>query len=272
MASSKASALPAGVEPLWGESSAVCPREESNPFSFKEFVRSKNQNPEPAQRLSLEPEASSKLPSRLDSDEEEDDWSSSYRPSAIEEALSLSIGPSSPSPPWNSRATTGPQNGGDALPPLQSYHELKEENSQLRSRISEVETVSEMRAERVKQLEKTLEENQRKEAKEARDLEAMVQQVEENLRRMTKRASKAESNAVKLKQENALLQVQVENYRLEKEAMKRSADIALHNLLTVLTKSRLSIKQLLSGAEELEIVAEFLKSMDKITEMPTDSL
>ncbi|XP_060613747.2 endosome-associated-trafficking regulator 1 [Anolis sagrei] len=266
-------AFSAGMEPLWGDSSAASPREESNPFSFKEFVRSKKQNPEPAQSLSLEPEASSKEPSRLDNDEEDDDeWSSSYRPSAIEEALSLSATPSSPSPLWPLRATTSPQNGGDAFLPLQSYHELKEENSQLRSRICEVETVSEMRAERIKQLEKTLEENQRKEAKEARDLEAMVQQVEENLRRMTKRASKAESSAVKLKQENALLQVQVENYRTEKEAMKRNADVALHNLLMVLTKSRLSIKQLLSGAEELEIVAEFLKSMDKITEMPTDSL
>ncbi|KAH0615451.1 hypothetical protein JD844_004698 [Phrynosoma platyrhinos] len=366
--SSAAGAVPGGLQRPWGEPAVgppVSPGEESNPFSFKEFVRSKNQNsgvaavhgakngssislelgagssasPKESSQFtlllddnSLSPESSrlrlgfqepffsdpTVTPSLLE-DEDDDDWSSSYQPSAIEDALlartpdtslnstfdSFYDNPSDPSvlqsfSPWQlggtdslpsrplgkgdqSSPVDGMAGGESFCPPLQlSYEELKQENSKLRSKVSHIQAVTETQAERLKQLERTLEENKRKEAKEARDLEAMVQQVEENLQLMTKRAMKAESSVIKFKQENARLQVQVENYRLENEALKaghlanlavvkQNADVALKNLLAVLTKSRLSIKQLLSGAEELQIVAELLKSIDKISELPQDS-
>ncbi|NXY51705.1 SDCG3 protein, partial [Ceuthmochares aereus] len=109
----------------------------------------------------------------------------------------------------------------------------------------------------------------------------MVQHVEQNLQLMTKRAVKAENSATKLKQENALLQVQLNNYKTENEALrsgqlaslavvKRNADMALQNLLTVLTTSRSSIKQLVSGAESLQLVADLLKSIDRISEVSED--
>ncbi|NWH27274.1 SDCG3 protein, partial [Grus americana] len=109
----------------------------------------------------------------------------------------------------------------------------------------------------------------------------MVQHVEQNLQLMTKRAVKAENSATKLKQENALLQVQLKNYKTENEALrlgqsaslaavKQNADIALQNLLTVITNSRSSIKQLVSGAESLQLVADLLKSIDRISEMSED--
>ncbi|XP_053138082.1 endosome-associated-trafficking regulator 1 isoform X7 [Hemicordylus capensis] len=244
-------------------------------------------------------------------EDEEEDWSSTYQPSAVEEAHSArasgtllsstsdlsdlqtfspwQLGGSSslPHAPLGKEEQSLPVDGAalgeDVYPPLrQSYEELKQENAKLRNLICHLQAVSETQAERVKQLERTLEESKRKEAQEAQDLEAMVQQVEENLQLMTKRAMKAESSAVKLKQENALLQVQMENCTLEKEnlrashsanlaVMKQNADIALQNLLTVVSKSRSSIKQLLSGAEALQLVAELLKSIDKISEIPKDS-
>ncbi|XP_061460178.1 endosome-associated-trafficking regulator 1 isoform X2 [Rhineura floridana] len=221
-----------GLERPWGGPAVGppgSPGEEANPFSFKEFVRSKNQNVAAATVLEAK--------------------------SAGDVTLESGAG-SSP--------------------------KLKEENSKLRSKISHLQAVSEARAERVKELERTLEESKWKEEREARDLEAMVQQVEENLERMTKRAMKAETSTVKLKQENTLLQVQMENYRLGNEALKsghlanlavvkQNADVALQNLLTVITKSRSSVKQLLSGAEELQLVAELLKSIDKISEVPQAS-
>ncbi|NWS55599.1 SDCG3 protein, partial [Chunga burmeisteri] len=109
----------------------------------------------------------------------------------------------------------------------------------------------------------------------------MVQHVEQNLQLMTKRAVKAENSATKLKQENALLQVQLKNYKTENEALrsgqsaslsvvKQNADIALQNLLTVITNSQSSIKQLVSGAESLQLVADLLKSIDRISEMSED--
>ncbi|NXX57359.1 SDCG3 protein, partial [Scopus umbretta] len=96
-----------------------------------------------------------------------------------------------------------------------------------------------------------------------------------------KRAVKAENNATKLKQENALLQVQLKNYKTENEALrsgqsaslavvKQNADVALQNLLTVITNSRSSIKQLVSGAESLQLVADLLKSIDRISETSED--
>ncbi|XP_066466915.1 endosome-associated-trafficking regulator 1 [Tiliqua scincoides] len=347
-----------------GAGPPISPGEEANPFSFKEFVRSKNQSTAAATAVgsakdtsgvalesrggsSVGPKESTSIPRILDDDDDslsleslglnlgfqepffpdptivssmledddDDDWSSSYQPSAIEEvhsarapSASLSstfdsfyCNPSDQSDlqafsPWqlggSDSLLRSPLGRGDhSLPvdgatvrdgfcPLlqQSYEELKQENSKLRSKINHLQAISETRAQRVKQLERTLEESKQKEAREAQDLEAMVQQVEENLQHMTKRAVKAESGILKLKQENALLQVQVENYRLENEALrsrhltdlavvKQNADIALQNLLDVVAKSRSSIKQLISGAEALQLVAELLKSIDKISEV-----
>ncbi|XP_057265121.1 endosome-associated-trafficking regulator 1 [Pezoporus wallicus] len=109
----------------------------------------------------------------------------------------------------------------------------------------------------------------------------MVQHVEQNLQLMTKRAVKAENSATKLKQENALLQVQLKNYKSENEALRlgqaaslatvrQNADAALQNLLTVITNSQASIRQLVSGAESLQLVADLLTSIDRISEVSQD--
>ncbi|NXK77791.1 SDCG3 protein, partial [Amazona guildingii] len=109
----------------------------------------------------------------------------------------------------------------------------------------------------------------------------MVQHVEQNLQLMTKRAVKAENSATKLKQENALLQVQLKNYKSENEALRlgqaanlatvrQNADAALQSLLTVITNSRASIRQLVSGAESLQLVADLLTSIDRISEVSQD--
>ncbi|XP_008945953.1 PREDICTED: serologically defined colon cancer antigen 3 homolog, partial [Merops nubicus] len=157
---------------------------------------------------------------------------------------------------------------------------LQEENASLRSKINKLQIFSEAQAAKVRKLEQKLEESKIKEEKEALDLEAMVQHVEQNLQLMTKRAVKAESSTAKLKQENALLQVQLKNYKEENEvlrssqsslaAVRQNADLALQNLLSVITSSRASIRQLVSGAESLQLVAELLRSIDRVAEMPDD--
>ncbi|XP_063172305.1 endosome-associated-trafficking regulator 1 [Candoia aspera] len=341
-----------GAEPRWAGLAGGppgSPGEEANPFSFREFVRSKTRaaasasrrgakggSPQESLRSSLFLDESSFLAespglskdlqepffadptvsdSLLHGDDDDDDWSSTYQPSAVEEAhlarapsgsLSCSTSGSfccnlsdlqtfSPEQLGRSdRISRGSLGKGDQSPPgdqmspedgfyrlLQlRYEELKEENSKLRSKMSQIQAVSESQAERIRHLERTLEKNKWKEEKEAHELEAMVQQVEENLQLMTKRAMKAENSVIKLKQENTHLQVQVENYKLENIALrsghlenlavvKQNADVALQNLLAVITKSKSSIKQLVSGAEELQLVADLLKSIDKISEIPS---
>ncbi|XP_038230196.1 endosome-associated-trafficking regulator 1 [Dermochelys coriacea] len=247
-------------------------------------------------------------------DEEAAEWSGCYQPAAVERARLAGPGSASPGPsasdsfycdrpdwsgledsaPWpldesdplgyagDRSLAAGAEAGDGRYRPLQpTVRELQEENARLRSKIDQLHFFSETQTDKVKKLEKKLDENKIKEQKEAQDLEAMVQHVEQNLQLMTKRAVKAENNVVKLKQENALLQVQLKNYKTENEALKtgqsaslavvkQNADIALQNLLRVITNSRSSIKQLVSGAESLQVVAELLKSIDRISEISDD--
>ncbi|KAM9117011.1 LOW QUALITY PROTEIN: endosome-associated-trafficking regulator 1 [Pangshura tecta] len=241
-----------------------------------------------------------------EAEEEDAEWSGCYQPAAVEQAHLAGPGSASPGPsplepfrcqragwsgpgdsaPWppDERDPLGYASAGEAGEgPQPSFRELQEENDRLRSKVNQLHFFSETQTDRVKKLEKKLEENKIKEQKEAWDLEAMVQHVEQNLQLMTKRAVKAENNVIKLKQENALLQVQLKNYETENEALKtgqsaslavvkQNADTALQNLLRVITNSRSSIKQLVSGAESLQVVAELLKSIDRISEISDDGL
>ncbi|XP_031457717.1 endosome-associated-trafficking regulator 1 [Phasianus colchicus] len=260
------------------------PAAEPNPFSFREFVRSKARSAEEPGLLGPRPASPPQAglpgpflgslplpgpapPAEAEEDGDEAGWSGCYRPAAAER---------------EHRAVSRCEGGGTgAAPRERCYEELKAENAALRRRIRELQEISGTQADVLRKLERKLEENKIKEEKEAQDLEAMVQHVEQNLQLMTKRAVKAENNATKLKQENALLQVQLKNYKLENEALRsgqsaslavvrQNADTALQNLLTVITNSRSSIKQLVSGAESLQLVADLLKSIDRISEVSED--
>ncbi|OXB67115.1 hypothetical protein ASZ78_005688 [Callipepla squamata] len=258
---------------------------EPNPFSFREFVRSKargdggapalraeERGPRPAsppQAARPAPHLGALLPlpglaPPGGAEDDEEERSGSYRPAAAERAH---------------RAVSGA--GASTAARGRGYEELKAENAALRSRVGELRELAEAQAEMMRKLERKLEENKLKEEKEAQDLEAMVQHVEQNLQLMTKRALKAESNVAKLKQENALLQVRLKNCEMENEALrsgqcaslaavKQNAATAVQNLLAVIASSRSSIKQLISGAESLQLVADLLRSIDRISEAAED--
>ncbi|XP_053852253.1 endosome-associated-trafficking regulator 1 [Vidua macroura] len=260
------------AEPLPGDPA------EPNPFSFREFVRSKSRGGDtqaawPGPVVPPLPAVPAESGDEQDEEEEEEEWSESYQPLAVEQAHLGSAG--------RSAAPLGAAPGpARALPRQPSYEQLKEENAILRSKINKLQILSETQADKVRKLEKKLEETKIKEEKEAQDLEAMVQHVEQNLQLMTKRAAKAESSAAKLRQENAQLQAELRNCRLEKEALRagqaglaaarQNAEVALQHLLRVTTSSRASIRQLLSGAESLQLVADLLKSIDRISEVSED--
>ncbi|NXP95524.1 SDCG3 protein, partial [Passerina amoena] len=75
-------------------------------------------------------------------------------------------------------------------------------------------------------------------------------------------------------------QAELRNSRLEQEelragqaglaAAKQNAEAALQELLRVTASSRASIRQLLAGAESLQLVADLLKSIDRISEVSQD--
>ncbi|XP_021011873.1 endosome-associated-trafficking regulator 1 isoform X1 [Mus caroli] len=190
------------------------------------------------------------------------------------------ISPASPAGSPHADFTAHEDSLGDRhLRTLQiSYEALKDENSKLRRKLNEVQSFSETQTEMVRTLERKLEEKMIKEESDFHDLESVVQQVEQNLELMTKRAVKAENHVLKLKQEINLLQAQLSNLRRENEALqsgqgaslsvvKQNTDVALQNLHLVMNSAHASIKQLVSGAETLNLVAEILKSIDRITEV-----
>ncbi|XP_047278611.1 endosome-associated-trafficking regulator 1 isoform X3 [Homo sapiens] len=316
--------------------------EEANPFSFREFLKTKNlglSKEDPASRIYAKEASRHSLgldhnspPSQtggygleyqqpffedptgagdlLDEEEDEDTgWSGAYLPSAIEQThpervpagtspcstyLSFFSTPSelagpeslpswalsdtdsrvSPASPAGSPsadfAVHGESLGDRHLRTLQiSYDALKDENSKLRRKLNEVQSFSEAQTEMVRTLERKLEAKMIKEESDYHDLESVVQQ---------KRAVKAENHVVKLKQEISLLQAQVSNFQRENEALrcgqgasltvvKQNADVALQNLRVVMNSAQASIKQLVSGAETLNLVAEILKSIDRISEV-----
>ncbi|XP_057404589.1 endosome-associated-trafficking regulator 1 isoform X5 [Balaenoptera acutorostrata] len=341
--------------------------EEANPFSFKEFLKSKNlglskENTDSriyskeATRHSLGLDRNSPTSQTvgygleyqqpffedptgagdvLDEDEDEDEgWDGAYLPSAVEQTHSSRVtastspcstyvsffsnpselvGPESLPPctlsdsdsrvsPAGSPSTDftvpGESLGDRHLRTLQiSYEALKDENSKLRRKLTEVQSFSETQTEMVRTLERKLEAKMIKEERDYHDLESVARQVERNLERMTKRAVKAENHVLKLKQEISLLQpgkspnaatpapypppraqAQVSNFKRENEALrsgqgasltvvKQNAEAALQNLRAVMNNAHASIRQLVSGAETLNLVAEILKSIDRISEI-----
>ncbi|KAG3260569.1 hypothetical protein H1C71_015542 [Ictidomys tridecemlineatus] len=81
-----------------------------------------------------------------------------------------------------------------------------------------------------------------------------------------------------MKQEINLLQAQFSNFKPENEALrsgqgasltvvKQKCEVALQNLCVVMNSAHASIKQLVSGVETLNFVAEILKSIDRISEV-----
>lgn len=312
----------------------AAPPDDANPFSFKEFVKSKSRSkncdvesskdtrqsaslfPKPCSNLHLTSEYQETFfqdPTIADAlldDDEDGDWSGSYHPSVIEQTHDIETSQGSfcedsyrysdisggdPFATWLPARVDSPPAKADPnnetvnysmeelhFQTLQiNYEALQQENSHLKQKIQELQELNESQTEKVNDLQTKLEKRILEEQKEAQDLESMVQQVEANLQMMTKRASKAENHVTKLKQEVALLQIQLNTYKAENEALRRgetagmnavkqNANLALENLHKAVSGAQVSIKQLLSGAEALNIVAQLLKSIDKIAEVHDD--
>ncbi|KAM8933507.1 endosome-associated-trafficking regulator 1 isoform 2-T2 [Pelodytes ibericus] len=300
--------------------------DDANPFSFKQFVKTKTR---PVQNSADCDGGHSKVldtscleyeepffkdptvyESLVEDEEEEEDWQGSYHPSVVEhthdayeESYDYSASDLSGGEPfnaWNFAVHASPSSAGyptkaepllvtpsDSADNLQlqtlqiNYEEVQDENGRLKRTICDLKERNKTQTEKVKQLERKLEERLLEEQKEAQDLESMVQQVEKNLQMMTKRAAKAESNVTQLKQEVALLQIQLGTYKAENEALRRgetagmnavkqNTSLALENLYKAVSGAQTSIKQLMSGAESLNLVAELLRSIDRIAEVHED--
>ncbi|XP_023259941.1 LOW QUALITY PROTEIN: serologically defined colon cancer antigen 3, partial [Seriola lalandi dorsalis] len=198
--------------------------QELNPFSFREFLRWKNQDPhqEPEQEhqeeqtqgqssssqrvfdvrnLTLDPDAQTCFfsePSLAPQEEEGENYEGDDETSMAEPATSC-------------RRKSGRSS---------QVQQLKEENMLLRRTIRELQRRSDAKERRVLELSEELLHRRRQEEKEAQDLESMVHSVEQNLHLMTKRAVKAENSVSKLKLELQQLQVEVDSLQSENDSLK----------------------------------------------------
>uniref|UniRef100_A0AAZ1Y1E7 Endosome-associated-trafficking regulator 1 n=1 Tax=Oreochromis aureus TaxID=47969 RepID=A0AAZ1Y1E7_OREAU len=226
--------------------------EELNPFSFREFLRWKSQDPDPEQARTeirseswdsvdhegyTRPAAHSLCLSHQE--EEEEEWGRSFQ-SGVDSTSSLCTEEeeeeeetrfsSKPEEAAGRGAGGGGENyeGDDETSMAESAtscrrrstrssqtQQLKEENAALRRTVRELQRRAEVNERRASQLSEELLQRRRQEEKEAQDLESMVHSVEQNLHLMTRRAVKAENAVSKLKAELQQLQVRWRmNHRL----------------------------------------------------------
>ncbi|XP_041643959.1 endosome-associated-trafficking regulator 1 isoform X1 [Cheilinus undulatus] len=165
---------------------------------------------------------------------------------------------------------------------ISQIQQLKEENMSLKRTIRELQKKSDANDRRVLELSEELLQRRRQEEREAQDLESMVHSVEQNLHLMTKRAVKAESSVSKLKLELQQLQAEVESLRLENDSLKaaesevvmtmrHNAQVASEYLNKTASIAHSSIRQLLGEAETLHLVSQLLQSIDKISNIQSES-
>ncbi|XP_034027315.1 endosome-associated-trafficking regulator 1 isoform X2 [Thalassophryne amazonica] len=260
-----------------------------NPFSFREFLRCKNQDQDQDQTHQ-----------NANQEEEGKKWAWSFQSATAESSTSSHCTEEEEEEEAGTRFSCKPaadhRGGGaetsegketfseepDASCRSDNIQQLKEENLLLRKTIRELSRKTEADQRRVAQLTEELVQRRTQEVKEAQDLERMVQSVEQNLCLMTKRALKAENSLSKLKAELQQLQAQVEAYRLENQSlklaesevvatMKDKAKMASECLSKTASHAHSSIQQLMGEAESLRLVSQLLQSIDKISNLDPQS-
>ncbi|XP_077416905.1 endosome-associated-trafficking regulator 1-like isoform X3 [Vanacampus margaritifer] len=240
--------------------------EECNPFSFREFLRSKNHDRnldedgaawEVCARAREEDDASAACWQRLRSDADSSAFPSTFDDGDPDVTLPI--------------ASRG-----------RSLQELREENATLRRSMRELRRTSQANERRAEALQEELERRRRQEREEAQDLDNMVHSVERNLHHMTKRALSAESGVARMKAELQQLQEELEcrrseNLKLKSDqrdvvtAMKHSANMASDYLDKTATHAHSSVRRLLEGAETLRLVSQLLRSIHKMAEVTSDA-
>ncbi|XP_032435204.1 endosome-associated-trafficking regulator 1 isoform X6 [Xiphophorus hellerii] len=221
-----------------------------NPFSFKEFLRWKNQDQNQDQNQNQDQDQDQNQDQDQDQDQNQDqdqdqdqnqdqDQDQTHRK---EEALGRSFLCASEEEEdadeddggEETRYSSNPE-GGDEMSLGQSdasrgrslIQQMREENSALRRSVRELQRRADLHQSRARRLSEELQQRKRQEEQEAQDLESMVQSVEQNLQLMKvcvcvfqRRAAKAESSVSRLKAELQQLQVEADALRSENNRLK----------------------------------------------------
>ncbi|XP_062567303.1 endosome-associated-trafficking regulator 1-like [Saccostrea cucullata] len=146
---------------------------------------------------------------------------------------------------------------------------LKAENESLQRQLEEARNRAVMETKRCNKLKKEMEAAQKKEAEDTAAMEKMLEEVEANLLTSTNRAVAAENQVAVLQKRVTFLENENE---LLKSGDKGLADLrerttyVSQQLVSVVSTAEQNLKQMLSGVENLRIMSQVLKSIDKVTE------
>ncbi|XP_014832217.1 PREDICTED: serologically defined colon cancer antigen 3 isoform X2 [Poecilia mexicana] len=233
-----------------------------NPFSFKEFLRWKNQD----QNQDQDQDQNQNQTHRK---EEALEWS--FQP-LVDSASSLCTNKEEEDADEDNRGeetrfSFNPE-GGDETPLGQSdasrgrslIQQMREENSALRRSVRELQRRAELHQSRARRLSEELQQRKHQEEQEAQDLESMVQSVEQNLQLMKVEVDtlRSENNRLKAAESEVVM------------TMRQNAQVAAEYLSKSVSHAHSSIRQLLEEAETLRLVSQLLQSIDKISSVQPD--
>ncbi|KYM93237.1 Serologically defined colon cancer antigen 3 like protein [Atta colombica] len=165
------------------------------------------------------------------------------------------------------------------------------ENERLRQQLEASRRQLSEKMERIRSLEAELLSKKEVEHEETVHLEKAMEQVEDNLKRSTKRAVNAESTVTSLKKEIKVLTVKISLLRLENNELRAGISAAgqsesnasavnmnrtirrlARDLFAAASSAEVSLRQLMSGVDNLRVLASTLENVDRIEDWTKDFL
>ncbi|XP_018317943.1 uncharacterized protein l(3)04053 [Mycetomoellerius zeteki] len=166
------------------------------------------------------------------------------------------------------------------------------ENERLRQQLEASRRQLSEKIERIRSLEAELLSKKEVEHEETVHLEKAMEQVEDNLKRSTKRAVNAESTVTSLKKEIKVLTTEISLLRLENSELRagisavsgqsesnagavninRTIRRLARDLFAAASSAEVSLRQLMSGVDNLRVLASTLENVDRIEDWTKDFL
>lgn len=191
--------------------------------------------------------------------------------------------------PVHNRTTLSTEPGSIPNSAESTERRLLLENERLRQELELAQKQINERSERIQLLESELASKREVEHVETIHLEKAMEQVEDNLKRSTKRAVTAENTVVSLKKEIKSLTIENRLLRVENKELKAgvaagsrsecgssNVDQTVRRLASDLrnaaSSAEVSLRQLMSGVDNLRVLASALENVDRIEDRTKDFL
>lgn len=191
--------------------------------------------------------------------------------------------------PIHNRTTLSTESGSIPNNVESTERRLLQENERLRQELELAQKEVSEKSEKIQLLESELASKKEVDHEETIHLEKAMEQVEDNLKRSARRAANAESTISSLKKEIKSLTTEISLLRLENKELRAgiaagsrneygssNTDQAVKRLAGDLrhaaSSAEVSLRQLMSGVDNLRVLASALENMDRIEDRTKDFL